>query len=405
MLALVALTPVGADARGLGRRNRGAGCRRRRRPPSSLVLFVIALVADLGAGSASGGAVSGAGGRTRATVRRRPSIDEVLAAQAQATLVALPAALAAGAIVQVAVWIAGCVVVAGGRAAAGGRARRGAARRAGAIRASGSAARARSRGAVSAAGCTTSRVGARVPIAGVDEWHAATAVDGARHRRRPIAPHPHLVGARPRLVRRRGRRRRRARAGAPRPPRSLADAGARRRCCCRSRCGWLMRLLAGAPGAMLAAARARPTGSRRPRRAAVHRARRRRGLARGDAAAARAVARAGAARRPLRARDDRRGRAFSAAIRRLGAQHLAEERPSALTQWLYPPPSVGDRASRDGAGCSRRKGRRSRTVRASVPFTSPTTSRALHLPLAARDRSSGCSRTRTCRPDRRGTRT
>ncbi len=36
--------------------------------------------------------------------------------------------------------------------------------------------------------------------------------------------------------------------------------------------------------------------------------------------------------------------AFSAAIRRLGAQHLAEERPSPLTQWLYHRhPSVAER--------------------------------------------------------------
>jgi len=36
--------------------------------------------------------------------------------------------------------------------------------------------------------------------------------------------------------------------------------------------------------------------------------------------------------------------AFSAAIRRLGAQHLAEERPSAMTQWLYHRhPSVAER--------------------------------------------------------------
>jgi STE24 endopeptidase len=36
--------------------------------------------------------------------------------------------------------------------------------------------------------------------------------------------------------------------------------------------------------------------------------------------------------------------AFDAAIRRLGARHLADERPSAITRWLfYRHPSVGER--------------------------------------------------------------
>jgi STE24 endopeptidase len=105
MLGLVALTPAGpllarwVEAFGIAL------------PPlwqsgASLVLFVIALVliwelAVLPAVLYLCLAVDSRYGR------RRPSVDEVLAAQAQATLVALPAALVAGGAVQLAVWMAG----------------------------------------------------------------------------------------------------------------------------------------------------------------------------------------------------------------------------------------------------------------------------------------------------------
>ena len=98
---------------------------------------------------------------------QRPSIDDVLAAQAQATLVALPAALAAGATVKVSVWIAG--VRGGGRwrGAVGGRARGGASRRARLVVRFGGA-RPISRVRLSRRLHDIARQ-ARVPIASVDE--------------------------------------------------------------------------------------------------------------------------------------------------------------------------------------------------------------------------------------------
>ena len=48
--------------------------------------------------------------------------------------------------------------------------------------------------------------------------------------------------------------------------------------------------------------------------------------------------------------------AFSAAIRRLGAQHLAEERPSAMTQWLYHRhPTVAERLASASAFADARR--------------------------------------------------
>lgn len=105
MLALGALTPAGralanwADAVGRGLPALGHAV-------VSLVLFVIVLVviwelAVLPAVLYLGLEVDSRYGR------RRPTVDEVLAAQAQATLVALPAALVAGAVIQMAIWAAG----------------------------------------------------------------------------------------------------------------------------------------------------------------------------------------------------------------------------------------------------------------------------------------------------------
>jgi Zn-dependent protease with chaperone function len=105
MLALVALTPV---ARGLASwaDELGRGLPTASHAVVSLVLFVIALVviwelAVLPAVLYLCLAVDSRYGR------RRPSVDEVLAAQGQATLVALPAAFVAAAVVELSVWIAG----------------------------------------------------------------------------------------------------------------------------------------------------------------------------------------------------------------------------------------------------------------------------------------------------------
>ena len=60
----------------------------------------------------------------------------------------------------------------------------------------------------------------------------------------------------------------------------------------------------------------------------------------------RAVARAGARRRPLRARDHRNPEAFVSAMKRLSQQNLAEDDPSPLVRWLFyshPPIRRADR--------------------------------------------------------------
>jgi STE24 endopeptidase len=105
MLALVALTPA-ARALAAWAESLGRGLPAASHAVASLVLFVIALVviwelAVLPAVLYLCLAVDSRYGR------RRPSVDEVLAAQGQATLVALPAAFLAAAVVQLAVWIAG----------------------------------------------------------------------------------------------------------------------------------------------------------------------------------------------------------------------------------------------------------------------------------------------------------
>ena len=105
MLTLLALTPAAGALSGWAERL-GRGLPAASHAVASLVLFVIALVviwelAVLPAVLYLCLAVDSRYGR------RRPSVDEVLAAQGQATLVALPAAFLAAAVVQLAVWIAG----------------------------------------------------------------------------------------------------------------------------------------------------------------------------------------------------------------------------------------------------------------------------------------------------------
>ena len=210
------------------------------------------------------------------------------------------------------------------------------------------------------------RARARVPVAGIDEWRAADAgrttalVTGIGRRRRvfisadvvrdwsddeiavvvahELAHHAHHD--------------------------LLADARRSTRPCSS---GGL-----GLPHAVVlasAAAGARP--ARRSRRAAAHRARRRCRLARRDAAPARAVAprRSGA---PIVFALALTGGAdaFGAAIRRLGARHLAEERPSRAHAVALSPPSVGGRAAGAGRGLQQIKVRsRSRVRRLSDRLT------------------------------------
>ena len=91
--------------------------------------------------------------------------------------------------------------------------------------------------------------------------------------------------------------------------------------------------------------------------------------------------------------------AFTAAIRRLGAQHLSEERPSSMTQWLYHRhPTVAERAGHRQwlRRCSEADWATHRQVLTNGLRALPvcrlllasTTSLRPHLPLTARDRSS-----------------
>ncbi len=342
MLGVVALTPVGriiADwAAGIG-----AGLPAFPQAAISLLLFVITLVLiwELAVLPAAAYVSLAADSRH---APQRPSIDEVLTAQAQATLVALPAALAAGATVQVSVWIAGVTwwwPVAGLLLAVALVA---ALHGAPAIVVRVGGARPISRVRLSRRLHDIARQ-ARVPIASVDELprgdgRLTALVTGAGRSRRifisselirdwsddevaVVAAHELGHHAHHDLWR------------------TLAlDA------LLLSLALWLADdLLAGAPGAMLAAV----TGATR--------------LVPGDLAALPFIAFVAGgvwlATTPLRlahsrAQERRADRfalavtggadAFTAAIRRLGAQHLSEERPSSITQWLFHRhPTVGER--------------------------------------------------------------
>jgi STE24 endopeptidase len=333
MLALVALTPIGhvlaAWAESFGR-----GLPAAPHAAVSLVLFVIVLLliwelAVLPAVLYLGLEVDSRYGR------RRPSVDEVLAAQAHATLVALPAALVAGITVQTAVWIGGPwwwpvagVLLAGGLVAGLHGAPMLLARLTGA--------RPIARPDLSARLADLARR-ADVPVAGVDELvvgdgRTTAFVTGAGRSRRvflaaelsrdwsddeiavvvahELGHHAHhdlwrtlaldaavlSLGMWVADV---------LLAGSARvPARSPGDLAALP----------FIALVAGA--VWLVATPIRHAHSRRQER-------------RADQFALRLTGGA---------------EAFSAAIRRLGAQHLAEERPSPLTQWLYHRhPSVAER--------------------------------------------------------------
>ena len=338
MLGLVALTPIGrvlADwAEGFGR-----GLPPGPHAAVSLVLFVIVLLliwelAVLPAVLYLGLEVDSRYGR------RRPAVDEVLAAQAQATLVALPAARVAGIAVQLAVWIGGawwwpvagvllsCGLVAGLHGAPTLLARL-------------TGARPIARPELSARLADLARR-AHVPVTGVEELvvgdgRTTALVTGAGRSRRvflaselsrdwsddeiavvvahELGHHAHHDLSR-----------------------TLALDAA------------LLSLGMWAADLLLATSSV-PA------------------LAPGDLAALPFIALvAGAvwlAATPIRHAHSRRqerradqfaltltggAEAFSAAIRRLGAQHLAEERPSAMTQWLYHRhPSVAERLARASA--------------------------------------------------------
>ena len=342
MLAVVALTPLGRVlvewTLGIG-----AGLPAFPRAVVSFVLFVVTLVLLWEIAVLPAVAYMALSADSRPG-HRRPSVDELLTAQAQATLVALPAALGAGATVQVAVWIAGAVwwwTVAGLLLAA---ALVVALHGAPAVVVRFGGARPISRAPLSRRLQEIARQ-ARVPVASVDELprgdgRLTALVTGAGRSRRifiasdlvrdwsddevaVVAAHELGHHAHHDLWR------------------TLAlDA----LLLCLAL--WLADgLLAGVPGARVAAA----TGARL--------------LGPGDLAALPFIALvAGAvwlATTPLRhahsrAQERRADRfalaltggadAFSAAIRRLGAQHLSEERPSAVTQWLFHRhPTIGER--------------------------------------------------------------
>ena len=342
MLTVVALTPLGGIlAEWAGRI--GVGLPAFPHAVVSFILFVIALVvvweiAVLPAALYIALSASARHGR------HSVSVDELLTAQAQATLVAVPVALGAGATVQAAVWLAGtgwwwpvaglliaAALVLALHGAPGILARLGGARpisRTGLRRRLQEIARQ-----------------ARVPVVSVDELprgdgRLTALVTGAGRSRRifiasdlvrdwsddevtVVAAHELGHHAHHDLWR------------------TLAlDA------LLLSLGLWLADgLLSGAAGAQLAAA----TGGRR--------------VSPGDLAALPFIAMvAGAvwlATTPLRhahsrAQERRADRfalaltgeaeAFTAAVRRLGAQHLSEERPSPLTQWLFHRhPTVGER--------------------------------------------------------------
>ena len=91
--------------------------------------------------------------------------------------------------------------------------------------------------------------------------------------------------------------------------------------------------------------------------------------------------------------------AFSSAMRRLGAQNLAEERPSRVVQWLfYSHPPLDGAAGRGGHGGPRRAGECVRDAdRTAVTCRAPPARRAW---CGSRLPGAGCSRSGRCRPGR-----
>lgn len=325
MLAVVALTPLARSMAALAE-GYGRGLPATPHAGLSLVLFVLGLVVVWEAAMLPA-MLYLALKVDRRYALRAPAVEDVLAAQAHATLFALPAALAAGALVRLSIWIAGggWWVLAGVLlAAALVAALHGAP--AALARLTGARPLARE-GLVDRLACLATRAG--VPVAGIDEMAsddgaAAALVTGAGRSRRVFVSSElardwtddeiavviaHELGhhAHHDLWR------------------TLAfDAVV------LSVGLWAADWLLAGPGSAMGLPAA-PELAALPFIALI-----------GCAVWIVATPLRHALSRSQERRADRfaltltgSSDAFSAAVRRLGARHLAEERPSALTQWLY----------------------------------------------------------------------